>query len=106
MNDAREAEERAKARFIRYVRRTYLKRYGHPTMVSDSLLLACVGEQYPVRNRYERLYDATWAYYLGELKPNYPVPATMDNAVTALFHQKEITVWSVEWFKRELRKNI
>lgn len=42
-------------------------------------------------------------YNYGMLPPRYPVPATMDNAVLALFHSREVTRWSVEWFKRELR---
>lgn len=43
-------------------------------------------------------------YALGMKPANFPVPATMDNAVMALFCQPEVTRWSVEWFKRELRR--
>lgn len=44
------------------------------------------------------------AYHRGAKPPNYPVPATMDNAMLALYHSPHITVWSVQWMKRELKR--
>lgn len=48
--------------------------------------------------------EARARYAKGQEPPRYPVPATMDNAVIALFHSPAIIAWSVQWFERELRK--
>lgn len=43
-------------------------------------------------------------YRMGDVPNHYPVPATMDNAIIALFNQPEIVGWSIPWMKRELRR--
>ena len=44
-------------------------------------------------------YSARVAYAMGLDRPRHPLPATMDNAILALFNQKEVGQWAVPYFK-------
>lgn len=46
-------------------------------------------------------------YIYGKVKPNYPVPVTMDHAAIINFHNPKWSWdWAIEWYKRELRKRL